>query len=411
MEKNKTQIELLAPAGNMERLKAALHFGADAVYLAGKNYGLRAFSDNFTNEELKSAIETAHNAGKKVYVTMNIFAYDSDFEKLGDFAKFIYSSGADAAIISDAGVFSQVKKAAPKLNIHISTQSNITNKYAAKFWADMGAERIVLARELNLSQIRNIRDFLPDSVKIEAFVHGAMCISYSGRCLLSNYLSNRPSNRGECAQSCRWEYTITERTRRGEELEINEDGRGTYIMNSKDLNMLPYIDKLIDAGIESFKIEGRVKTAYYVANAVNAYRRAIDLYYKDKDNFSVSPALSDELLKSSHRKYCTGFYFNDSDTQCLETSKPEGDYRFCAVVLKCGDGGIWVEQRNRFKSGDKLEILSPGESFNKIIIPRDMTNESGQTLTDALNVQEKLFIKTELSSSLYPGDILRLAPL
>lgn len=405
--KKTDKIELLAPAGNMERLNAALHFKADAVYLAGKNFGLRAFSDNFDNNGLQRAIETAHKQNKKVYVTLNIFAFDDDIEKLKDYVKFLDSVNADAVIVSDLGVFGTVKKTAPDLKIHVSTQSNTTNTQAAKMWAELGAERIVLARELNLTQIRKIRDNLPDNVMLEAFVHGAMCISYSGRCLLSNYLANRPSNRGECAQSCRWEYTITERTRRGEELEISEDNRGTYILNSKDMNMLAHIDKLADAGIESFKIEGRIKTAYYVANTVNAYRRAIDLYYKDRNNFKAPQSLIDELNKSSHRKYTTGFYFNDADTQCLETSKPEGEYKFCATVLGIENSGIWVEQRNRFKNTDILEILSPGAAFNKTFKPEIILDEDGKVITDALNVQQKLFIKTEIKD-LQAGDILRM---
>lgn len=400
------KIELLAPAGNMERLKTAFHFNADAVYLAGKNFGLRAFSDNFTYEELKAAIDFTHALNKRAYVTLNIFAFDDDIERLKEYIQFLESIKADAVIVSDLGVFDTVKKTAPSLEIHISTQSNTMNAAAAKVWAQMGAERIVLARELNLTQIRKIRDSLPDEIVLEAFVHGAMCISYSGRCLLSNYLSNRPSNRGECAQSCRWEYTITEKTRRGEEFEISEDNRGTYILNSKDLNMLAHIDKLADAGIESFKIEGRVKTAYYVANTVNAYRRAIDLYYKDRAQFSLPQSLAGELYKSSHRQYTTGFYFNEKDTQCLSTSKPEGEYKFCAVVIKKEKDGFWIEQRNRFKSTDTLEILSPSETFNKTIVSEIMLDEEGRPVTDALLVQQKLFIKSGID--LKPGDILRM---
>lgn len=399
------KIELLAPAGNFERLETALYFGADAVYLAGKKYGLRAFSDNFDETELKAAVEYAHGLNKKVYVTLNIFAYDEDFIGLPEYAQYLESIKADAVLISDLGVFSCVKKHAPKLPIHISTQSNVTNGYSAKFWADLGAERIVLARELSLDRIAAVRAALPENVSLEAFVHGAMCVSYSGRCLLSNYFTGRASNHGECAQPCRWEYSVTETSRGNEPLIMSEDERGTYIMNSRDLNMLEHVKELAEAGIDSFKIEGRTKTAYYAANAVNMYRRAIDAYEKDPVGYSLPYELKGEPFKATHRKYCTGFYFASNETECAETSQPAADYAFCGLVTGVGDGGVWIEQRNRFRAGETLEILSPTDNFGKTFVVPVMTDENGEKVSDALRVQQKLFVKTDLN--LRKGDILR----
>lgn len=398
-------IELLAPAGNMEKLKTALHFGADAVYLSGKNYGLRAFIDNFDEKELKEAVEYTHGKNKKLYVTLNIFAYDEDFIGLEDYISFLDKINVDAVIVSDIGIMELVKKTAPNLHIHLSTQANTTNKYSAKFWEKQGVKRIVVARELSLPQISDMREFLSPDVEIEAFVHGAMCISYSGRCLLSNYMANRASNHGQCAQSCRWEYTISE-TSRGEPMTIEEDNRGTYILNSKDLNMIEHIDKLDCAGVTSFKIEGRVKSPYYVASVVNAYRRALDTYYKEGKSYVVDKNLVEDLLKTSHRMYCTGFYLKDNkDTECYETSKPKQEYDFCALVTDTFDGGIIVEQRNRFKVGDELEILSNNSLFNQKIQIEKMQTLDGEEITDALKVQQTLKIFTDYKLS--PFDILR----
>ncbi len=395
----------MAPAGNFERLETALYFGADAVYLAGKKYGLRALSDNFDENGLKAAVEYAHKAGKKVYVTLNIFAYDEDFDGLPEYAQYLKSINADAVLVSDPGVFTCVKKNAPELPIHISTQSNVTNSFSAAFWADMGAERIVLARELGLDKIAAIRAALPESVSLEAFVHGAMCVSYSGRCLLSNYFTGRVSNHGECAQPCRWEYSVTETSRGNNPLIMQEDGRGTYIMNSRDLNMIEHIKELAEAGVDSFKIEGRTKTAYYVANAVNAYRRAVDLYERDPENYVLPQELREEPFKATHRKYCTGFYFPSSETECVETSQPAADYAFCALVLgNSGDEAI-VQQRNRFKTGDTLEVLSPTDTFGKTFTVPVMKDENGGEVTDALLVQQKLYLYSGLK--LHKGDILR----
>ena len=390
----------------MEKLKTAVYFGCDAVYLAYKQFGLRAYADNFDAEQLKKAVEYCHANGKKVYVTLNIFAHNADFSTMPDIIRLIDEVKADGVLVSDMGVLSEIKKYAPDLDIHLSTQANTTNKYAAAFFADLGVKRLVMARELTLDEIREIRDFVPPQVEIEAFVHGAMCISYSGRCLLSNYMSGRLSNHGECVQSCRWKYALMEETREGEYYPLEEDGRGAYILNSKDLNMIEYIDKLAAAGIDSFKIEGRVKTAYYVASVVGAYRRAIDWYYAHPDNFVLPRDIANDIEKPGHRRYCTGFYFGrNNQSQCYDTSKPRQNYDFIALVTqRCSDGFI-VEMRNRFKVGDELEVLSPTANHNKIIKVERMTDESGVDILDALLVQQK--VKIYSSVLLNPGDMLR----
>lgn len=395
-------MELLSPAGNMEKLKAAIYFDADAVYVSGKKFGLRAFAGNFDEDELKEAANFVHKRGKKIYVTVNIVAHNSDFNGLEEYLKYLEEIGIDAIIASDIGIISFAKQYAPKLEIHVSTQANVTNKFDAKFFADFGAKRIVLARELSIDEIKEIRRFLPKEVELEAFVHGAMCISYSGRCLLSNYLTGRDGNRGACVQACRWEYTICEKSRGGEGYEIQEDNRGTYILNSKDLNMIEHLKELEEAGVSSFKIEGRMKSSYYVANITNAYRRALDAIERGEE---VSEEIYNETFKSSHRNYATGFYFGKPE-QNLETSMPVATHEFVAVVLEdAKDGKVFVEMRNRFEKGDELEVLSPNETFNKKIIVSKMTNEQGEEIEVAKNVQEKLWIETNLP--LKTGDILR----
>ena len=395
-------LELLAPAGNMDKLKTAFYFGADACYFAGTKFGLRAYAGNFTDESLKESVEYAHKLGKKAYVTVNIIAHNEDFLDMENYIKYLYEIGVDAVIVADVGIISLIRRVCPNLDVHVSTQANITNKYAAKFFTDMGVKRLVLARELSVKEIKEIRDYIPKDVEIETFVHGAMCISYSGRCLLSNYLTNRDSNKGACVQACRWEYTIHEKSRDNEEYPIYEDSRGTYILNSKDLNMLAHIQELIDAGVTSFKIEGRMKSVYYVATVVNAYRRALDQLGSKK---SVN-SLLEELNKTSHRNYTTGFYFGSNNKECLESSTPVQTHEFMAVVLADNkDGRVLIEQRNRFKVGDALEVLSPNNTFNKLIEVESMLNEKGEEVPDALGVQQKLYLKTKLK--LMPGDILR----
>lgn len=397
--------EILAPAGNAEKFYTALRFGADAVYLAGKEFGLRAFSDNFTTDEIASCVEFAHGKGKKVYVTVNIYAGNADIGKLPDYAKKLKDAGVDAVLVSDPGVFDVIRTQAPDLPIHISTQANTTNWAAVAFWAKQGASRVVLARELNINEIADICARFGGKTEIETFVHGAMCISMSGRCLLSDYLTGRGSNKGECVQACRWEYEINEVNKKQQKLTVTQDQRGTYFLNSKDMNLLPYINKVIEAGVDSLKIEGRMKSPFYVATVVNAYRRAADSYYASPADWKADSTLVNELELTSHRQYTTGFYFGDYDRQCYETSKPRQIGVFVATVLDCGGGYVLIEQRNRFAKGDKLQVLSPGEDFLKEFVVEEMFDENGNPVDDAKNVQQKLRIKCPYSLGRY--DILR----
>ena len=404
----KKKIEILAPAGDFEKLKTALHFGADAVYFAGKNYGLRAFGTNFESMSIKDTMDYIHSHGKKGYVTLNVYARHNDFDGLKDYVQTLVDAGVDAVIISDLGIFSFVHENFPNLEIHVSTQANTTNAYAAKMWGKLGAKRIVLARELDIDEIKNITKQNPD-LDFEAFIHGAMCISYSGRCLLSNYLTNRDSNHGECVQACRWKYSVTEESRPDEKLDLLEDGRGTYIFNSKDLCLIDYLDKIEEAGIFSLKIEGRMKSPYYVATVVNAYKRAYEHLEKcraEGKEYTVPEEIKKELTKASHRKYTTGFMFSDGKpTQNYESSIQEQDSKFMAIVLKAENGRILIEQRNKFRLGDSLEILSPTDSFNKVINVDRMEDEDGNIVEEAKNVQQKLWVYTDIPVE--AGDILR----
>lgn len=400
--------ELLAPAGNISKLNSALYFGADAVYLGGKSLSLRSFSDNFTDDELKSATLLAHSQNKKVYVTVNIFAKNTDFLLIETYLKYLESINVDGVIVSDPGIINLALKCAPELSVHISTQANTLNKYSAKFWADLGADRIILARELSLKDIREIRDYLPDKVEIETFVHGAMCISYSGRCLLSDYFANRSSNRGECVQACRWNYSLREKNSDGEFYDITEDEKGTYILNSKDLNMISYLDKMYDAGISSLKIEGRMKSEYYVSTVINAYRRAIDAFETIGGEYKNNPLFENEILKTNHRAFTTAYMVSENhQTVNYDDSQSIGERTFIATVLgyDINSGVAEIEMRNRFKIGDKLEVLSPSDSFNKIIQINEIRDENGNSVEDAKIVQQRLFIKTDVELS--KGDILR----
>ncbi len=397
--------ELLAPAGNFEKLKTAFYFGADACYFAGKKYGLRAFSDNFTDDELEQSVAYAHKLGKKAYITLNIIAHNSDFDGLKEYVLYLQKIGADAVICADVGIIKLIREVAPKLNVHVSTQANITNVHTAKFFAEMGVTRLILARELSFDEIKEIRQNIPDNIEIETFVHGAMCISYSGRCLLSNYLTGRDSNRGACVQACRWCYTI-KATDRNDEYEIQEDDRGTYILNSKDLCMIEYLTKLMEIGVASFKIEGRMKSPYYVATVVNAYRRALDLALSNPNNYKCPQELIDELGKTSHRPYTTGFYMGSNDRENLATSMTLQTHEFIAMVVSCDErGNAVIEQRNKFVKGDELDVLSPNASFNKIIKIDHMIDDDGEVVEVANKVQQHLHIKTPYQ--LHAGDILR----
>ena len=398
--------ELLAPAGNFSKLKTAVYYGADAVYIGGKSFSLRALSDNFTDEEIARAVEYAHGKNVKVYVTVNIFAKNSDFDKAKEYFKFLYSVGVDAVLITDIGLIDLCKEVAPKLPIHLSTQANTLNKYAVRAWKNYGLERVVLARELSLAEIAEIREFVPD-IELEAFAHGAMCISYSGRCLLSNYFNGRDANRGECVQACRWSYELREKNKGGEYYPIEEDERGSYILNSKDLNMISHIDEMVDAGVISLKIEGRMKSEYYLATVINAYRRAIDEYCKIGDKYKENSMFYDELIKTSHRAFTTAYTLGDNfDTVNYSDSQSVGEKQFIAVVTKSTAGGYTeIEMRNRFKKSDVLEILSPSDNFNKTFVVNEMYDEDGNEIVDAKIVQQKIRIKCEYD--LREGDILR----
>ena len=402
----KNNLELLAPAGNFEKLKTAIYYGADAVYLGGKAFSLRAQADNFTNEEIIKAVEYAHAKNVKIYVTVNIFARNYDLEKAGEYFKFLQGAGVDAVLITDPGLIRLCKEVAPKLSIHLSTQANTLNKYAVKYWGEMGIERVVVARELSLKEISDIHEFCPE-VQIEAFIHGAMCISYSGRCLLSNYFNGRDGNRGECVQACRWQYEIREKSKEGDFYPIEEDARGTYVLNSKDLNMMEHIGEMINAGIVSFKIEGRMKSEYYLATVINAYRRAIDEFLKIGDKYSENKMFYDELLKTNHRVFTTAYMFGDNkETVNYADSQSSGSRQFVANVIGDGNGEYFtVTMRNRFKKGDVLEVLSPDENFNKTFVVDKVTDEEGNIIEDAKLVQQTLRIYSNLM--LKAGDILR----
>ena len=401
------KVELLAPAGDMSKLKTALHFGADAVYVGGSKFSLRANAKNFDGEGMREAVEYTHARGKKIYVAANVFADNSDFDGLKEYFVDLENIGVDAVIISDPGVLALCREVAPKLEIHLSTQANTTNKYSAKFWADQGVKRIVLARETCLEDIKEIREFLPSDIEIEAFVHGAMCIAYSGRCLLSNALTGRSSNKGDCVQACRWEYSIVETKRGGNPITIGQEERGTYLLNSKDLNMLAHVGELAESGVYSFKVEGRMKSPYYVASVINAYRKAIDLYYEQGKDAKLPSYLGDELYKNSHRDYTTGFYFKSSDNVCLDTSQPKCEYEFIAQVVGYREdiGMLEVEMRNRFKKGDKLEILSPTKYWNDVLTIDKMYDSDMIEIEDAKIVQQRVFIPTD--KRLEELDILR----
>ena len=351
--------ELLAPAGGMEQLKAAVRFGADAVYGGLCRFGLRAKAGNFDWDGLKTALEIVHGAGKRFYLTLNILPYDDEMEDLASDAARACDLGVDAAIVSDLGAFSMLRRRVPGLPLHVSTQANVMNAEAARVFADLGAERIVLSRELSLERIAALRKSLPQSVRIEAFVHGAMCMAHSGRCMLSDHLAGRGGNRGACAQPCRWEYTVTEAKRPDEPMPVIEDERGTYIFSAYDLNMLSHLPEMRDAGIDSLKIEGRMKTGYYVAGVTGAYRRALDLLARDEAAYRAAlPELQRELRKVSHRASNTGFYFGSPQP----SSGAEGfsqTMEFTGRILGMRDGCLQVEVKNRFHAGDTLEVLSP----------------------------------------------------
>lgn len=386
-------MELLAPAGDKEKLIMAIEYGADAVYLASTRFGLRTFAGNFDLESLAWAVNYAHERNVKVYVTVNIIPHESDLADLPEYIKYLDSIGVDAVICADLGVISMVRRIAPNLAVHVSTQSNITNSESAMVYVNMGVKRLILAREMTMEEIACLRAKIPADIELEAFCHGAMCISYSGRCLLSNFFTGRDANRGACVQSCRWGYAIREVSRQ-QEYPIEEDSHGTYILNSKDMCMIDYLDKLRDAGVTSIKIEGRMKTEYYVANIVNAYRMALDYLYTHKD-FKLPEEIKNEVFKCSHRDYSEGFYFGNPK-QTLETSTPQTDYEFVAIVVENSKNGMAkVEMRNRFKVGEQLELLSKQKN-NAIITIEQILDDKGQSLPECKIPKQIVAIKTNL---------------
>lgn len=392
------KIELLAPAGDLEKLKTAIDYGADAVYFGGEVFSLRAGANNFTREEMIEGIKYVHDHGKKCHLTLNIFPHNYDIEDLEKYLHEVKDLGIDAFIVSDPGTIMMVKEIIPDAEIHLSTQANLTNYKTAEFWAKHGVKRVVLARELSLEEMITMREKIPAELDTEAFIQGAMCISYSGRCLLSNFMIQRDANKGACAHPCRWKYKIIEEQRPGEEYPVEEDGRGTYIMNSKDLCMIEHIPDLVRAGIASAKIEGRMKSAFYVATVVGAYRKAIDAYYADPENYQFDPAWLEELKKVSHRDFTTGFYYGkaDNEAQNYETSSYTRDYDFIGKVLDFDEETMiaTVEQRNKMVLGDEIEVFGPYTDFwtQKLDYLKD---EEGNDLESAPHPQQILKIRMD----------------
>ena len=379
--------ELLAPAGSMEKLKMALLYGADAVYLGGKSWGLRAFADNFSEKEMEEAVKFAHTLGKKVYVTVNIFAHNADLASLPDYLRSLERIGVDALLVSDLGIWSIARKTVPEMALHVSTQANTTNWAGVRMWEDLGAERVVLARELSLDEMAEIAS--KTQAELEVFVHGAMCISYSGRCWLSSYLTDRDGNRGACAQVCRWEFSLTEKNRPGQSYDVAEDERGAYVMNSKDLCLLPYLPQLMGAGVTSFKIEGRMKSAHYAASVVSVYRRAIDACWEDPEGYRVRPEWEEELEKVSHRPYTPGFALGkpSASTQEYAFSRYLQTHDFVGLVRGWESERVVIEQRNHVKEGEILEVLLPDGSLRSLVL-EDMRDEAGQPITAAPHAQQ-----------------------
>ncbi|KOM97158.1 peptidase U32 [Clostridium botulinum] len=397
--------ELLAPAGNLEKLKTAINFGADAVYLGGSKLNLRAFADNFTDDELQEGIKYAHDRGRKVHVTINVFPRNEDFNGLEEYLKKLYEFNVDAIIVSDPGIIMTARETVPNLEIHLSTQANTVNFKTINFWYKQGVKRTVLARELTLEEIKTIREKIEKDCELEAFVHGSMCMSYSGRCLLSNYMTGRDSNRGACAQPCRYKYYLMEEKREGEYFPILEDDKGTYIMNSKDMCMIEHIPELVQSGIDSFKIEGRMKSSFYVATVVKAYREAIDAYFEDPENYTFKEKWMDYLKKASHRAYFTGFYFNDPDKQLHESSSYIRTCDIVGIVKEFSEETMEaiVEQRNKVLDGDELEVLRPEGPIFKINIA-NMRDKNDKKIDSAPSAQ--MVFKVNTDKSLKENDIL-----
>ncbi len=390
------KIELLAPAGDLDKLKTALIYGADAVYFGGEMFSLRSGAGNLTIDEIKEGVDFAHKMGKRAYLTTNIFAHNEDVKPFLEYLDKIKNIPIDAFIISDPGVLAMVKSVIPNAELHLSTQANMTNYMTAKFWESQGVKRLVLARELSFKEIEEISREIGDGMELEAFIHGAMCISYSGRCLLSNFMIERDANRGECAHPCRWKYQLVEEKRPGEYYPVEEDERGTYIMNSKDLCMLEHIPEIIKSGITSLKIEGRMKSKFYVATVVRAYRKAIDSYLSDPDNYVFEEDWMEELKKASNREFTTGFYFGtpNNEDQNYKTSAYYREYTFLGVVKGYDKESqtALVEQRNKINLGDEIEVFGPGIEFNTMKVTEMYDAETKEPISSAPLPQQMIEI-------------------
>ncbi len=400
--------ELLIPAGSLDVLKTAVIYGADAVYLGGEAFGLRAKAKNFTNEEIKEGIAFAHARGVKVYITANILAHNEDLSGVETYFNELKEIRPDALIISDPGVFAIAKKVVPDMEIHISTQANNTNYGTYLFWYQLGARRVVSARELSLKEIREIRDHIPEDMEIESFIHGAMCISYSGRCLLSNYFTGRDANQGACTHPCRWKYSVVEETRPGEYMPVYENERGTFIFNSKDLCMIEHVPEMMEAGIDSFKVEGRMKTALYVATVARTYRKAINDYLESPEKYRANMEwYKEEIGKCTYREFTTGFYFGkpDSDTQIYDNSTYVKNYVYLGTVgEKDVRGFARIEQKNKFSVGEVIEIMKP-DGRNISVPVRAMYTEEGESVNSAPHPRQVLYL--DLGGEAEQYDILR----
>ena len=400
--------ELLIPASSLEVLKTAVIFGADAVYIGGEAFGLRAKAKNFSMEDMKEGIAFAHEHGVKVYVTANILAHNGDLSGVEEYFKELKEIKPDALIISDPGVFTIAKRICPEIEVHISTQANNTNYATYRFWYDLGATRVVAARELSLNEIKEIRSAIPEDMEIEAFIHGAMCISYSGRCLLSNYFTGRDANRGACTHPCRWKYAVVEEKRPGEYLPVYENERGTYIFNSKDLCMIEHIPEILDAGIDSLKIEGRMKTALYVATVARTYRRAIDDYLESPEKYQQNlDWYKSEISKCTYRQFTTGFFFGkpDENTQIYDSNTYCKEYTYLGIVGEQNDKGWYeIEQRNKFSVGEQIEVMKP-DGTNLEVSVLNIEDEKGNAMESAPHPKQKLYINLGVELDRY--DILR----
>ncbi len=400
--------ELLVPASSLEVLKIATIFGADAVYIGGEAFGLRAKARNFTKEEMAQGIAFAHEHGVKVYVTVNILAHNYDLEGVREYLKELKELAPDALIIADPGIFTYAKEICPEIERHISTQANNTNYETYRFWYQLGAKRVVTARELSLEEIRQIRAHIPDDMEIETFIHGAMCISYSGRCLLSNYLVGRDANQGACTHPCRWKYSIVEESRPGEYMPVYENERGTYIFNSKDLCMIEHMDDILTSGIDSLKIEGRMKTALYVATVARTYRKAIDDYFEDPAKYQANMSwYQEQIAGCTYRKFTTGFFYGkpSEEAQIYDNNTYEKGYTYLGFAEKADERGlVQITQRNKFSVGETIEIMKP-DGENKIVMVKAIYDEEGNSVESAPHPQQKLFV--DLGGGVEMYDILR----